>query len=321
VVPERNLARLVSTRYGLAPRVDVEGVARAVVSVEKARFPTSCDCLFIRRPGQRPSLIVSEETAHNANRYRFTIAHELGHLFIPWHGGSIFCHTTHSVIVDDVVTRAFEAEANRFAAELLAPTDWVKAELSRLSGSLARRTILIAEQAGVSPITAMLSAALASPPEHLFVVTDDDRRILYHAVSPDSRLHAPDRGHRLESTVAWISGGAVVSAEQFGPMTLTAISIPGSPIPAVSVQGPSTEILREILSLLPKQRRLAITWSINGIIGSANNPSLQTAQELYESFERRMLGRPDLASIRSHPLFRSFLAAKAMEICERKKGK
>lgn len=66
-------------------------------------------------------------------RRRFTIAHELGHFLIPSHRGNKHCtpedlremslNTTH---------RKQEAEANRFAANVLMPKPWMKRDAEQL---------------------------------------------------------------------------------------------------------------------------------------------------------------------------------------------
>lgn len=59
-------------------------------------------------------------------RRRFTISHEIGHLKIPWHGGSIACHIDEggASVSGDQYLR--EGEAHRFASELLMPTEWMR---------------------------------------------------------------------------------------------------------------------------------------------------------------------------------------------------
>lgn len=65
------------------------------------------------------SFIVLRETLVD-NRKKFTIAHELGHFFLPWHSEFIFgCDILEMDYKKEYNPR--EAEANLFAAELLMP--------------------------------------------------------------------------------------------------------------------------------------------------------------------------------------------------------
>ena len=70
------------------------------------------------------SYIVLKESL-NANRKKFTIAHELGHFYIPWHSELMFgCDIKEMDFKNDYVPR--EKEANMFAAELLMPIEEFK---------------------------------------------------------------------------------------------------------------------------------------------------------------------------------------------------
>ena len=61
----------------------------------------------------------------DSRRKKFTIAHELGHFYIPWHSELMFgCDIKELDFKNDYVP--LEKEANLFAAELLMPTDEVK---------------------------------------------------------------------------------------------------------------------------------------------------------------------------------------------------
>ncbi len=69
-------------------------------------------------------------------RRRFSIGHELGHFLIPTHkvpaGGRLFCTADDLRILGDKEQdrhRRMEAEANRFAAELLIPSPTLKSQL------------------------------------------------------------------------------------------------------------------------------------------------------------------------------------------------
>jgi len=90
---------------------------------------------MLYRDGERR--VIGINSAHAAVRQRFSIAHELGHLEL---------HPGRPVILDHVVRMDFrdqrsstatdqqEIEANRFAAELLMPRDWVMRAATRRTG-------------------------------------------------------------------------------------------------------------------------------------------------------------------------------------------
>ena len=73
---------------------------------------------------------------HGANRARFTVAHELGHFLMEWHELTAFegfqCRTSDMRETrEGQQLQRQEAQANRFAIELLAPWTFVDRHLSR----------------------------------------------------------------------------------------------------------------------------------------------------------------------------------------------
>jgi Zn-dependent peptidase ImmA (M78 family) len=99
-------------------------LAKEYASVEKINIPFDFDGIAIKPRGEKPRILLNLQNT-TPQRMRFTLAHELGHVIIPWHLGMI--------IEQDVGRRptiqqndSQEAEANRFASELLMPSDWVR---------------------------------------------------------------------------------------------------------------------------------------------------------------------------------------------------
>jgi hypothetical protein len=93
----------------------------------------------------------------NDGRKKFTLAHELGHLVIPWHVGS-------TVDTIDLPIEGYEfgfeyyqieSEANKFAAELLMPSAWVKEKAAALP-DLAELHRSVTQQAEVSLLAAAI---------------------------------------------------------------------------------------------------------------------------------------------------------------------
>jgi Zn-dependent peptidase ImmA (M78 family) len=75
-------------------------------------------------------VLIAVNARHHPNRQRFTIAHELGHLYLHQDQPGMFVD---DVIVDFRVDSANpdpkELEANTFAANLLMPSDLLRADL------------------------------------------------------------------------------------------------------------------------------------------------------------------------------------------------
>ena len=114
------------SRFGGRPPVDVRRIAGEFASIKEIAFPVSCDAVTIREPGDRtrPRILLNSNSTKFESRKRFTISHEIGHIKIPWHCGSIACHVHESCITISNDHYSYESEAHRFASELLMPTDW-----------------------------------------------------------------------------------------------------------------------------------------------------------------------------------------------------
>ncbi|WP_168355923.1 ImmA/IrrE family metallo-endopeptidase [Sphingomonas gei] len=122
--PEERMAARLVERLGLAPPIDVEKLCNSLADLSFRTFPIDIDglCLDLKIPGKRPKVWVSK--AMPPVRRRFTLAHEIGHIIIPWHRGTIIDDIEAPSSGEKNKYREMEAEANRFAAELLMPSAW-----------------------------------------------------------------------------------------------------------------------------------------------------------------------------------------------------
>lgn len=116
------------------PPVDVKKLAQlagAIVVEEPIEKEDFSGFLYTTR-NSRP--VIGVNSTHPKNRRRFTIAHELGHLML---------HPKDGIHMDEAViqkrdgrasegTHDDEIEANRFAAELLMPREFLETDLSRI---------------------------------------------------------------------------------------------------------------------------------------------------------------------------------------------
>lgn len=151
----RTVARLLSGAAIDRPPVDVKALAEANGAVVISEpEPSGSSGFLYRAAGARP--LIGVNSNHPPTRRRFTIAHELGHLLL---------HANDGVHFDEVVvklraavagtgTDEHEIEANRFAAELLMPAEFLESDLSSIQDKCADDEAVIAQLAkryGVSP--------------------------------------------------------------------------------------------------------------------------------------------------------------------------
>jgi len=129
----------------------------------------------LKKIGVQPSIIVNSKRPRK--RQRFTLAHEIGHVLIPWHMGTIFDITD----IDSSSAVSYwqmEAEANAFAIELLMPSYWVQ-ELILQNKNIAEVTLEIINRTDVSAIAATLRLRSELPPNYIFIVVDKDGVVTY----------------------------------------------------------------------------------------------------------------------------------------------
>lgn len=151
--PEINLARRFVNRHKLVPPVDIFSVARLYSRVLEDDIPYGIDglCLNIKDPDKRVIIINSQ--IGSLKRRRFTLAHELGHVLLPWHIGSI-ADIVRSTPEEVLESQRMEAEANRFASEVLMPQEWVLKKVS-INSAPPEAINLISDEAQVSELAAL----------------------------------------------------------------------------------------------------------------------------------------------------------------------
>jgi Zn-dependent peptidase ImmA (M78 family) len=123
-------------RYNLILPVDLDKLAEAIgVEIKYGNFKGELSGFAYQKSNSK---FIGVNMSEKPTRRRFTIAHELGHLFL---------HKEDSVNYDTKIalvlfrdnhssdgTDIKEVEANAFAAELLMPEDSIRAEISKLGG-------------------------------------------------------------------------------------------------------------------------------------------------------------------------------------------
>ena len=117
---EAALARHIAERHNFLPGNDLRALVQEYADVEVLAFPVDTVdgiSLYLKVPDRRPNILLNLNIPDT--RRKFTLAHEFGHVIIPWHFGTIFSNIDKYKSSVDIAYREMEAEANRFAAELL----------------------------------------------------------------------------------------------------------------------------------------------------------------------------------------------------------
>lgn len=123
MTPEEKLAARLLSKHKLWPPFDLLTLVQCYARVEETPFPLDADGISIGLGSvNKPQILIN--SLRPATRKKFTLAHELGHVVIPWHVGTILTEEHHSSSAE-LEYSEIEAEANRFASELLLPASWI----------------------------------------------------------------------------------------------------------------------------------------------------------------------------------------------------
>lgn len=330
---EEKLAGLVIRRRGLSPPIDVRRLAETIADVEEDRFPVSTDAVAIRRPSShdRPLIVLNSLPGVSPGRLRFTIAHEIGHLVIPYHPGWIACHVDAAESETDEASGLIEQGANLFASELLMPTPWVVGAVSQ-EGYLRQIFERIVREANVSYTAARIKIIKCLPPGCLCIETEVAGVRTRVEKSPGTDLSSlimnysdsRDVGNLFKKLDDNSSDRCVVSRGsrelRFWKLDFCRI------LPDCWDGRPSSKILKAILmeTIGGSPFIGSITQRVNGMCGAWNREgAADSVESLYgvlkTRFERNDIRFDErLFQIATHPKFDAFLVAKANEMFARR---
>jgi hypothetical protein len=130
---DQEAARILQEQGIRRPPVPVERIARSLgTQVAFEPFEGDLSGMLYREPGDAAAIIIVN-SLNAKTRQRFTVAHEIGHLLL--HEREVFVDRPISVRFRDARSSLAEdpeeIEANRFAAALLMPQDWLLADARR----------------------------------------------------------------------------------------------------------------------------------------------------------------------------------------------
>ena len=316
MLPEEKVARRFSELKGISPPVNVEDLVVESAELEEDSLPAGYDAVFLDKSTRYPRARVIIEANLPASRRTFTLAHEMGHLVIPWHNGTHFCRVDGDLRLVDDLTREVESQANRFAAELLMPSSWIM----NLVGSVSelRELVEAVKSSGVSYHAASIRLIQLLPTGFLFVETDSDQNVVRAACSQDTWISRPQMGARFqrkefdevaEQSAIFKNGGSRLLwwklAGNLKP-------------PAVRRSAESSsELLRRICleEFGDTQAAKTAIMRIHGVIGAANgSASAQHGGDFFTVLKRRFLVREGLSTVVRHESFDTFLAMRVREL-------
>jgi Zn-dependent peptidase ImmA (M78 family) len=311
-VPEVKIARRLFKKHGLSIPFDLESLVKEYAKLIYKHIPiTGVDgvSLNLKAPGKVPTVIVNSNIP--ATRQLFTLAHELGHIVIPWHIGTIVDDLEKDSFKDYVYS-ILEREANNFAAELLMPRAWMEEKYIECDDNLADLQKAIVRTAGVSDAAAAIQMIHTLPPQITFAAVEQ-KTVLLSGKTAKSYAIVQEQGHAFSKSLYpdyetyTIHDGGFVKYHWWKFKEAMEI--------VDEDERPWREILNEMANDLDPAEGVAdFKKSINGIVANANSNAKREDNYSLETLVAacvHRLRRPDLESFVNHKSFMNFVSARA----------
>lgn len=325
------MARRLLQKHNLTPPIDVHALIQQYADVTFRYIPLpNVDgvSLDLKAAGKRPRVIVNSSKPRR--RQTFTLAHELGHITIPWHVGTIpdiVGFSSEDLQELPVMQSAssltelgrysqLEAEADRFASELLMPEQWVKTQIAQQS-NLARLHQTISEGAGVSPLAAAIRLRDMLPPGIVYFCVESDVDVSFAGRTAGTLQRQPSRG-RLEFPVSY-AYALTTSTWETEYSTYYWFSFPTEITLAESDPRPWKEILHTIVIAVQPDNAESVKHVVNAVIANAHSLVLRngllpyTEDAIIAACIHQLGARADLKEIAVHPDMMQVIKKRAAE--------
>ncbi len=138
-------------------------------------------------------------------RVRFSIAHELGHFYIPGHKRLLLAGKCHNSIVGYVSDKRLEREADEFAAHLLVPEAYLNTAIRRRTFLTLKDLLGMANELQVSATAMAIRYARATPEPCAVMLLRNGQQIFYVASDEMEYVGFQHRGRR---DIPWNSASA-----------------------------------------------------------------------------------------------------------------
>lgn len=287
---EQRAAALITARLKLEPPVDVEAAAEGFADLEADAIPGDCDGMALNLSGGRDRPLILFDHRPVSVRKRFTIAHELGHVVLPWHVGSTICHPE---LGGGGSQEGIEREANRFAGELLLPTPWIDSLIADLGIDRLQPIFNELLDAEVSIWVACFRLQDRLPPGYAYVVSDGGVTLFTgQTLVPGMKLNLPSLGEEIPITRL----GRFADFHEtvrFGARRIHFWSFLGPVEMDINDGRSSAEILEGLLSKFANDAEHAeqIRFSLNGVLGAAISLAIRQGATSPEELLARFRGR------------------------------
>jgi len=314
VHPEIKLALRIIKKHSLKIPIDFDTLVSEYANLIYKHIPiegVDGVSLNLKVPGKRPTIVIDSNLPKT--RQLFTLAHEFGHVIIPWHLGTIV-DEFHSEYYNYIVYSELEQEANRFAAELLMPGEWILSEFNKCNFNLSLLHENVVKLACVSDQAAAIRLVEKLPP-HIIYIAEKNGKVIHSGKTALTHLSLQEEGSRFDNECypyfdTYIVFNAGSTHYHWWKLS-TKIEI--------NVDGAETwrEILDKIVQTIqPPMGNDTFKKSINGIIAHANGKCKGEEDYSIDSVVSACiyrLRRSDLKDLVSHPDFEKFVKVRVLD--------
>lgn len=171
----QNLAERKREQLGLVPPINMDEVVSLLgIEVIEERNNYGIEAYSIL--GDSVRIVINPEMTYYIPRRNFTLAHEIGHILIPWHNGDLKC-----ALKDDYINLkgkrlidTQEMEANLFASDFLMPPKWLEEEIAlNPEVPFSRLVEMISKKANTSIMACFYALERALPSGYVYFVKLD----------------------------------------------------------------------------------------------------------------------------------------------------
>lgn len=302
--PEINTAQIIINKLRLEHPIDIFSVGNNIAKIHEKSLPNGIDGFVIFGSNNKHDIYIN--SINSKPRQAFTVAHEIGHIFIPWHPcKSIPCNIT----IPDKFHHALEAEANRFASEMLMPSTWITS-LVTTSGTKHTLETLLSNNISIEAACIAIQKCTLAPTiiEVSYKSRSAIKRYPSAGCPPDyKQLPTEDIPENHLSL-------------------RTELSLEFASIRIVTLKQPDYDGIkhidlssREIFDVMYSQRDIMEAkchWaSANGIISALNGQRKHNSpKELFRDSVLRICVRTDMSFLSTHELFTHFVAQRCKEL-------
>ena len=314
--PEISLAQAIVEEEKYKPGDSLDKLVKKFASIEYLSFPFGDGISYDLKTNNPAKILINSD--NNSSRQKFTLAHEFGHVMIPWHVGTILS-SIDTNIHSSYLYREMEAEANRFASGILMPTYWI----NELSDSLKTPDRILSKILDVTKVStqAAIIKLMQSLDRGYICLEYYSGRFNQRYSSPNTITSLPlaDELPNLNILKRLTDSSWSLKLGSYEYMWFYINQAPTIPL-LTTLNKTWRDLLNEILDTIPVDNQKHIQQSLNALIANAFHKN-NDAEKAYQHVISRVKGYEYASSIFNHPEFTNFILLKLNDLLNKKTNK